>query len=114
VAVFRLGPIDVRVCGADPRGRYEDKRTGFATKALGPTDAAPFRSSSRRFDGGNSKAPGPGQYDEENHAGFVQDLNKKVVSRNGVFGSTSERFGSGPGVVPAPVVGRCTLNQVDP
>ena len=45
--------------------------------------------------------------------GYVQ-LKCEVVSRNGVFGSTSERFGSGPGVVPAPVVGRCTLNQVDP
>ena len=50
-----------------------------------------------------TKAPGPGQYDEVNGAGFVSDMNKKVVSRNGVFGSTSERFGSGPGVVPGSV-----------
>ena len=46
------------------------------------------------------QAPGPGMYDETNGQGFVSDMNKKVVSRNGVFGSTSERFGQGPGVVP--------------
>jgi hypothetical protein len=60
-------------------GRYDDTRTGFTTKLPGgAADAAPFRSSSRRFDGGKAKAPGPGQYDEENHAGFVNDMNKKV------------------------------------
>ena len=86
-------------------GRYEDPRAkGFAAK-IGEkvNDAAPFKSTSRRFANSKAKAPGPGQYDEENNSGFVNDLNKKVVSRNGVFGSTSERFGQGPGVIPAPV-----------
>ena len=84
-------------------GRYEEKRLGFGSKGLSRPDNVPFRTSSRRFAGSNANAPGPGQYDEENHSGFVNDMNKKVVSRNGVFGSTSERFGAGPGVVPFPV-----------
>mmetsp|Transcript_21121 Transcript_21121/g.40322 ORF Transcript_21121/g.40322 Transcript_21121/m.40322 type:complete len:221 (+) Transcript_21121:382-1044(+) len=36
--------------------------------------------------------PGPGTYDETNEQNFVEDINKKLVSRSGVFGTTGKRF----------------------
>jgi len=36
--------------------------------------------------------PGPGAYDEANEIGFVSEMEKKIVSRSGVFGSTTQRF----------------------
>eukprot|EP00658_Telonema_sp_P-2_P012067 TRINITY_DN14601_c0_g1_i1.p1 TRINITY_DN14601_c0_g1~~TRINITY_DN14601_c0_g1_i1.p1 ORF type:complete len:274 (+),score=42.18 TRINITY_DN14601_c0_g1_i1:1173-1994(+) len=46
---------------------------------------------------GKSFVPGPGAYGSDNNKGeFVQQLEKKLRSRTGAFGSSDERFHDGP------------------
>ncbi|KAK3272820.1 hypothetical protein CYMTET_18903 [Cymbomonas tetramitiformis] len=76
-------------------GAYDEKRSSFAPQRMGP-DAPPFQSTGMRFDLPKQQVanPGPGTYDEANEISFTTDLSKKVVSRNGVFGTTTQRFAS--------------------
>lgn len=78
-------------------GHYAEKRTSFVPARMGP-DAAPFTSTQLRFHGGGGggkhaqAAPGPGAYSDTNAGGLATNLNKKLVGRNGVFGTTTDRF----------------------
>jgi len=74
-------------------GAYDERRTAFI-KQQQILEQAPFQCTSLRFEGDKAKQamPGPGAYDENNEISFTIDMTKKVVSRNGVFGSTTERF----------------------
>ena len=77
-------------------GQYAERRTSFAPARMGP-DAAPFTSTQRRFSmagtGSNPKAlPGPGQYSNDDPRFVSSALSRKVVGRNGAFGTTTDRF----------------------
>mmetsp|Transcript_36326 Transcript_36326/g.43931 ORF Transcript_36326/g.43931 Transcript_36326/m.43931 type:complete len:568 (+) Transcript_36326:276-1979(+) len=76
-------------------GAYDERRSGFAPPRMGP-DAPPFHSTSVRFNLPKQAVanPGPGTYDENGDDSMVGDLSKKLVSRNGVFGTTTMRFAS--------------------
>ncbi|QDZ17541.1 hypothetical protein HOP50_01g00500 [Chloropicon primus] len=55
-------------------------------------EPAPFASSSIRFGSTSSEAPGPGAYYSESGEGFVGELSRKIVARNGAFGCSTQRF----------------------
>jgi hypothetical protein len=86
-------------------GAYEDPRVRFKTR----DGERPFRVASAKkttATGDRSPAPpaakkwfepGPGQYDL---GGMAKDVDRKLGSKNGVFGSSAARFG--PGIVREP------------
>ena len=74
-----------------------------SSEGKGPSDSAAFRnpaaasvgftSTSSRFSAAQTRAqfgPDPGTYDQTNT--MIDEMNKKLVSRTGVFGSTTRRF----------------------
>ena len=57
-------------------------------------EPAPFASSSIRFGSTSSGCPGPGAYYSESGEGFVGELSRRIIARNGAFGSSTHRFAS--------------------
>ena len=55
-------------------------------------EPAPFASSSIRFGSRGDGCPGPGAYYSETGEGFVGELSRKIIARNGAFGSSTHRF----------------------
>mmetsp|Transcript_3003 Transcript_3003/g.7317 ORF Transcript_3003/g.7317 Transcript_3003/m.7317 type:complete len:605 (+) Transcript_3003:499-2313(+) len=74
-------------------GAYELRRPDPAmNQSL--IEPAPFASTSLRFAGRGSLIPGPGTYYSEAGESFVAEMGKKIVGRNGIFGSSTQRFAS--------------------
>ena len=62
-----------------------------ARKSRKAAPPAPFDSLQPRFRGSGTDGPGPGQYDEDGKS-LVTSLARKTRARNGVFGTTANRF----------------------
>mmetsp|Transcript_29772 Transcript_29772/g.65038 ORF Transcript_29772/g.65038 Transcript_29772/m.65038 type:complete len:565 (-) Transcript_29772:839-2533(-) len=93
ISRMRAAPTNQKTPGP---GAYTDKTAQFQNPQKTGPDVPPFQSTQLRFEMNKSllNLPGPGSYDEGNELNFVGELSKKVVSRNGVFGSTTQRFAS--------------------
>ena len=80
-------------------GSYEEKRVSFkkggSTGKLaraGAAGVAPFDTLQPRFRSSESSAPGPGEYEDAEAKSMVTGLARKTRARNGVFGTTNNRF----------------------
>eukprot|EP00741_Cyanophora_paradoxa_P009334 tig00000144_g9042.t1 len=87
-------------------GAYGDPKQALLERPVAP----PFNSSTGRFGPDSAAervaavaAPGPGAYDEYDARGMASDVQRKVVGRNGAFGSTAKRDFARP-VKPAAAV----------
>lgn len=83
--------------GSYDLAKSSGKRNPLADAYQLPTAAnVGFASTSSRFNASEDKdalyAPAPGEYQQPS---MVEDLQKKLVSRTGVFGSTTKRFAHG-------------------
>lgn len=75
-------------------GAYEETRRAVSVrKSL--SDPQPFLSTASRFQSGDGKTPGPGEYKPDYTHNMVKEMeDRAAMSRGGVFGSTATRFGS--------------------
>ncbi|CAG9314958.1 unnamed protein product [Blepharisma stoltei] len=79
---FQYKNPDVKVAP----GQYQETRKSITTKK---TAKAPFDSTENRFKEFVDPNPGPGSYKDEN---ILDNIQKKVWGKEGVFGSTEKRF----------------------
>lgn len=103
--VGRNGSVEARRPATSPSsspgpGTHNICRSSFqspeevATKAaaLGLPRPAPFTSTSRRFQQPDDDRPGPGSYEPQTSKDLVDEMDRKVTGRYGVFGTTTRRF----------------------
>ena len=83
----------IDIAKAPGPGAYEERRT-FSTGMRSEADSAAFTSTTERFNSGGSKMPGPGSYMGGNTTGFIEEIDKKLTSTNGILGSSTPRFAS--------------------
>lgn len=85
--------------GAYKVGDEMKKKQGKQRASFLKAGEVGFSSTTTRAMGaeGKSAVPGPGAYGSDNSRGeFVQQLEKKIRSRTGAFGSSDDRFHNGP------------------
>jgi hypothetical protein len=86
--VSRFKPVRPETANIGP-GMYGELRKPIAAKKPGDSKA-PFSSTKTRFQANvDSSSPGPGAYKGET---LVDSVNKKVWGKQGVFGSSEQRF----------------------
>eukprot|EP01043_Picozoa_sp_COSAG02_P011616 COSAG02_NODE_431_length_22447_cov_7.487202_2_plen_582_part_00 len=79
-------------------GSYEEKRVSFkkggasGKLARAAASSAPFDTLQTRFRDSSTSAPGPGEYEDAEAKSMVTSLARKTRARNGVFGTTTNRF----------------------
>lgn len=81
-------------------GTYEERRSGFKKNGRAPggkmkaasSVSVPFETLQPRFRDSRNSVPGPGQYNNAEAKSLVTNLSHKTRARNGVFGTTANRF----------------------
>jgi hypothetical protein len=116
VALFRCRPIGVRVCGADPRGGFDDNGAGFDDDEEGGS----FGHHRSGGGGGLGAVPASdGALDMDGAAGLEWFIHAGLGGKMAWAGPSHWRFKAPPKAAKAGgeeggEVGLCRLNQVDP
>eukprot|EP00873_Tetraselmis_striata_P040864 jgi/Tetstr1/461128/TSEL_006267.t1 len=74
-------------------GSYNTDKSKPGRPNMTPADRTPaFASTTTRFQGKSDERPAVGVYDQHDGYGMAAGVHKKLVSRNGAFGSAADRF----------------------